>query len=126
MNKNEKGDLIFNVGDCKEHEKVFIFTKDNFLKHSAKHDISSPRGLKYVEEALNTPDCITKGKSKDQWNYYKVLKSQKSTVYVYKIVVFQKGKKRFTIATAYNFWSAYYQVIHYLEEVVWKKDNSRI
>jgi len=130
MEKDKSGNFIFLANRDNEVEERYLFTKNNYASHSLRHNISGEESLRYIETAIQNPDCITDGKAEKQRNYYLIVNSQHTksciVVKVYRIICFRKGRAFYKIATVIDFWSPNYQVINKLEKIIWKKKDSLI
>ncbi len=109
---------------------TFVFKKANYDQHCRKRPrLLYDEYLEQVWQTLDDPDHITTGPKENKTTYYRVIKSQNRRqeidVEVWQVPIFSKSEGQI-IATAINFWSPNWQVIHLFEKTKWKKETSLI
>lgn len=133
VQRDDEGNLFFEGIRSRpsgEILEVYIWEKANFEKHEFKHRISDAIALAEIEQTIFDPDVITSGPQKKKRNLYRVMAYREEragrAIKLWRVHCFSRGGRYYVIATAFDGWSPIEHAIHYLEEIVWKKPDSKI
>lgn len=123
LEKQSNGDVRFK----RPGKKAFIFEKDNYQNHCAKHsELKYNPFLMEIEETLYNPDVVTEAPRMKRTIFYRVVnEAGKHQVSAVKVVC-KGGKIVFWIVSSFHLWSIASSVVNYMEKIIWRKKTSII